>query len=377
VGFFSRLFGGRNGKDGSGPAARPAVIGVQMAQAHAAEQQRLAQGNVPPSPMPEGSYPRDTSELGLLRPREVDYDGAIAALARRYARADELTRADMRRAISMGEFYQLITFSKRSTVFALRERSEQRVRDGLAALAMIEVSRVDWRDIAATLGMLHDAANRVGARADVLLSEAGRLGEPEFAATTKTYITAGREGEDLFSAAGYRETVVDGQIGLVRRNFSKYEPSKDLIRPAVQVAELLAHDKYFPRGVTIADDPPKASLSGKDDARLTTAMSTIRAVASVHADLRPEAHPDAAKQRMWASLAETTNASAAESLAEISQIEGPLDCALLGAAEGNLFCLMVARSIYQGVDSFETRETLSRFSDGLHGILRDFAKAEI
>jgi hypothetical protein len=38
---------------------------------------------------------------------------------------------------------------------------------------------------------------------------------------------------------------------------------------------------------------------------------------------------------------------------------------MIGMADGRLFCLVVAESVQQGVEAFETAESLQRFEKGL------------
>jgi hypothetical protein len=121
------------------------VIGEQLAKAHAAEQQRL-KGNVGPSPMPVGKYDFWRGEQSLTNPVKNLLDSRLSDLCQNYRDSDVKTRAGIRAAIGLDEFYTLLTFSSRAAVFALRERSVNWIINGLTAIAMIESQRIDSRD---------------------------------------------------------------------------------------------------------------------------------------------------------------------------------------------------------------------------------------
>ncbi len=173
--------GNQNVPEGHDEAPGQVVLGEHIAKAADAEERRKAKGNMAKSPMPGEKYERQDDELGLLRPRQAPLDSELAGLAREFAKADAHSRTTIRGSISMDEFYTLLAFSQRAAVFALRERSIGRVTDGLTAVAMIEAERVDWRDILVTLSLLNHAAERIGADANRLFRDAGRLSEPDVA----------------------------------------------------------------------------------------------------------------------------------------------------------------------------------------------------
>jgi hypothetical protein len=54
---------------------------------------------------------------------------------------------------------------------------------------------------------------------------------------------------------------------------------------------------------------------------------------------------------------------------DISKKKKPSDYCMLGLTKGRLFCLVIARAFVTGVESFETPESLTRFSKGTVEIL--------
>ena len=85
-------------------------------------------------------------ELGLVRPKPDAYDAALAELSRRYAKSDAATRAAMR---TLDKTCKTSTPSSASA----SARPSKRIVDGLTAVAMVEVKRVDFRDVLMSLSL--------------------------------------------------------------------------------------------------------------------------------------------------------------------------------------------------------------------------------
>lgn len=350
-------------------AREPIVLGEQLAKAAAAEEKRKAKGRQEKSPLPGQKYELQDGELKLLRPRPAPLDAALAEVVHEFAKADEATRAKMRSVTSMDEFYTLLTFSRRAAVFSLRERTATCVIDGLAAIAMIEAERVDWRDILWALSLLNHAAERIGVDAGRLFHEAAQISEPKVAELIDGFTKRSPREKSLRSSWGYEEVKISGQVGLIGWGSRKYQPTRDLTAIAVEIADFVAKDKYRPESVELASDFPAVWLKSKGNSELEKVAQRVRACALISAQLRPKEHPHAEDQMFIIFLIETANEADVEALLKACQRVNPNDYALLGVAEQNLFCVVVARSVVVGVESFETSEAIRRFSFGLADIL--------
>jgi hypothetical protein len=75
-------------------------------------------------------------------------------------------------------------------------------------------------------------------------------------------------------------------------------------------------------------------------------------------------------------LVEMDDSRTAQQLLEMSKKKRPADYSMLAVSEGPLFCLVVGRSFEQGVASFETPETLQRFSPVLTEVLKRHSKKD-
>jgi len=69
-------------------------------------------------------------------------------------------------------------------------------------------------------------------------------------------------------------------------------------------------------------------------------------------------------------LQEMRTQAAAQQLLEIARKKKPASFCKVELAAGRLFCLIVARSWWEGVKSYETQESLARFSKPIGDILR-------
>jgi hypothetical protein len=99
------------------------VLGEQLAKAMEDEQQRKPRGGTGKSPMPNGEYDFWRGETYLINPAPSALDSTLRKLCQSFANGGAESRAKTRASINMDEFYTLLTFSKRASVFGIRERN--------------------------------------------------------------------------------------------------------------------------------------------------------------------------------------------------------------------------------------------------------------
>jgi hypothetical protein len=355
------------------------IIGEHLAKAEEAERQRKSRGDVAKSPMPDGKY--DSRDGNLINPAQGAFDSQLRQLCQSFANSDAEARAQIRASISMREFYTLLYFSSRAAVFGIRERSAAWLVDGLTALSMIELDRVDFRDVLSSVSLLHHSAVRIGQDATQLLRTAAALSEPKTAELINGFINRPPEYKILRDKWGYDEVETKDGIGFISWGFSDYNPTYDLKKIALDLADLIAADKYLPYP-QVATKLPDVWLKTKDSASLDKALQTARGGATINGSLRPNEYPEYQNQQFTIFLVEVAEESAAQTLLELSMKKKTTgnrtlgltaDYYMLGLAEGKLFCLVVARSVVLGGKSFETSDSLVRFSTGIAGILRRYA----
>ena len=177
--------------------SEPYVIGEQMALAQRAEQARLSNPTAGPSPLPANQhYDSSLGDLDLSDPPKHPLDDELSALFHRFAASDPAGRSRLRDSASMDDFYTLLSFSRRSAVFAMRDRKTEHVIDGLTAVAMIEQSRIDFRDALVALSLLHHAARAIGANVDDLFGKASSLAEPKMSELIQGFLKRSEDQRD-------------------------------------------------------------------------------------------------------------------------------------------------------------------------------------
>ena len=353
----------------------PFVLGQQLADAHDAETKwkELGGGS---SPLPETEYDFWRGDLSLIRPTPNDLDGEIRDVCRKYALLNADERSEIRHSIRMDQFYTLMNFAKRSAVFGLRDSNANLVFDGLIAVAMIEQDRVDFRDILMTLGIMHHAVNRAGGNADEMFRAAAKMAQPEVAKFFVNFTTQSRKYRGLRESWGYDEVETSDGVGFIGWGFRDYDPSVDLKSTIIDISQLIASDHYQPSQIQVATELPDFWLGGQKNPASKRAFSGIRGGASVSASLHPDKHDENESQQFAVFLVETANESDAQTLFQMAEAHKSTKHCKLALARSRLFCLVVARSFVVGVDSYETNESLMRFSDRLSAVLERHAKVD-
>jgi len=108
----------------------------------------------------------------------------------------------------------LIVFASRMASLAARERSVERVQDGVAALALVQ-GQVDLRNAIVHLSILYDAALRIGANADAIFRSFADASGPMI-----QYITAfpaRKTADKAISAMGF--SVIEEPEFTYRKNW--------------------------------------------------------------------------------------------------------------------------------------------------------------
>lgn len=354
----------------------PFVLGQQLADAHEAETRWKESGGGDSSPLPETEYDFWRGDLSLIRPAPNELDGKIRDVCRQYALSNADERSEIRHSISMDQFYTLIHFAKRSAVFGLREPNANLVSDGVTALAMIEEDRVDFRDILMCLGLLYHAANKVGGNADEMFRTAAKLAGSEVAGLFVNFTKQTPEYQSLRKSWGYNEVQTNDGVGFIGWGFADYDPSIDLKSTIIDISQLIASDNYQPSQIEVATELPVVWLAGQDSSTRKRVFSGIRGAATVSSRLHPEKHAEHNSQQFTVFLVETANESDAQTLFQMAEASKSARHCKLALARSRLFCLVVARSFVDGVDAYETNESLTRFSDGLGAVLQRHAVTE-
>jgi hypothetical protein len=363
-----RVSRGRVRQDG-GEDSDPVILGGELAAATEAERRRLAKARQGKSPMPDEEYDFERGEMSLLKPVLHPLDSKLASLCERFATSSDRRRAALRTAISMGEFYTLLEFARRAAVFAIREPQAAWAVNGLRAVTMVEAERVDWRDVVVALGLLHHAATRVGLDADQFFRDLSRLAEPGTAELMNGFSKRPARDKRL-QVWGFEEVTTSAGIGLIQGGFGRTKPTYDLITIACEIADHLAADRYRPSSFDFGPMMPRVWLESRDNKALERALEAFRTGVLIHAELRRTKGVKSGTQHLIAFVQEMRTEAAARQLLEIAREKKANTFSKVELAAERLFCLIIARSWWHGVPSYETQESLARFAGPIGEILK-------
>jgi hypothetical protein len=308
-----------------------------------------------------------------IAPHRLPLDNKLTEVCHRFAGSDAATRATMRTSATMDSFYTLLAFAKRSAVFALRDNQSSRINDGLTAIAVIELKRIDFRDVLVRLALLYNAAIKIGGNPDTLVRSAIALAEPNMSELMEGFINRSPNDKDLRNW-GYVVVETENGPGLVSSRYKPYAPTCQMDRIAFKLAQLIEADKYRAE-VELQSDLPRVWLSGVDDRMLARSLQLVVAGATVTGYLRPETLPhtpgDLVRQLLTLFLLELADQSTTESLEALARAKSTRknDFSMLAIRNDRLFCLVISRSVGLGKSPFETAASLGRFVPGIEGIL--------
>lgn len=349
------------GTDGAGDSIRrqdrePVTIGGQMAAARAAEARHQAMPRGP-SPLAGAAYDSTRGELSLLRFAPTAKDGLIDEFVDRFADSTGEERARQRSSLTMGDFYTVLNYARRTTVRALRSGDGGAARRGVAALALIDQDRIDWRDLAWQAALLSYAIHRTSGNVTEAFQTAASLADGETATLLSSHAD---QPVDSLGEWGFSEIQTSAGIGLIQNEGEPYRPGSDLVGIAEAVAAGLEDGTWWLGEPVIGSDLPAVWLGTGTPADLQPAVGSITGCVTLRGTPADEA-PGARAQSMLVFLAETADSRGAGTIAAAAGPGAGSSFAALGVAAGSLCAVVIARSFVQGTPSFETQASLERF----------------
>lgn len=335
------------------------VLGTGLAEAHEAERLRLAAGPAHPSPLAGKRYDPWAGEMRLSKIGRLPLDGEIARLAGSYREMDTVARRAFRLSLSLDDLYTLLWFAKRMAVFALRGGPD--LPDGLAAVSMIEPQRIDYRDLPWSLAGLEHASQRTSSDTTAAFMSAASLAETTVAEEIRRVANRRWRHMKLCDACMYAEVDTPDGIGLTEWWGGRYDPTIDVTAIALDIADDIERLGFQPQDPWLGADLPSVWL--EDSQTVRKALKSVRAVASMHADLRSDLDPGhslhgAPGQGAMAWVLELRDDVSSSALA--AAIRGP---ERRGVAVGPLFGLVVARSKSVGASQRQAEDRLDTMVD--------------
>jgi hypothetical protein len=341
------------------------LLGVQMASALAAEAQHRAAGHGP-SPLAGVEYQSSRGELDLFRFVPSAVDDTVFRFLKSCQGLGPGDRAAIRAALTMKDFYTLLTFARRRALSTLRENDAGLVTAGIDAVTMIDAERIDWRDAVVATALLTYAGGRTGMDVVPALTTAAAATEQGIAEILIQFVD---EPVDSLDDEGYRELSTGSGVVLVSDGGDPFAPTTDLVSAALSIADVFDGDVWRVSDVEVASDLPRGWLASGDQAVVDWALGSIVACVTVDGQLAATVSPEAAHQQLTVWLAECSDPHAAATIAAIAGPGRRASFEVLSVAVGRLCVVMISRSVMVGVEAYERAGSLERFRPRLSALL--------
>ncbi|MFI6540884.1 hypothetical protein ACIBHY_51100 [Nonomuraea sp. NPDC050547] len=163
--------------------------------------------------------------------------------------------------LSLDDFYVLITFARRCTLAAARTADPSHVRYAYAALATLDLKRVDWRDGTWAANLVTWAAQRLGLDAPALAATAAEHASPE---TGEVLVRSTTQHVDISADWGYLPWQTPGGLVLLSTEHEPYSPDADLAAVGIAMAVELENAGYLVGEVTVGSDLPAVWVDDRE-----------------------------------------------------------------------------------------------------------------
>jgi hypothetical protein len=132
-----------------------------------------------------------------------EQQGWVQFICDRYLRALPDERASIHSMVTPETSFLFFMYARTMAVEAVRERQEEKIFQGLIALA-VENRAFDWRDSMMVLVLLHHSAAKIGADASQLFQRASAISTPQTGEGFLQFSARAPENLDL-ARFGYQE----------------------------------------------------------------------------------------------------------------------------------------------------------------------------
>ena len=347
--YFTKLAKGRKSQ-------KTVVIGKQLADAMAAQGRHSEAMGDQRSPLASLSYSTKESRLWRWTDSPVDY--GIQAVVADFAELDEaVERNSLRDSLTLDDFYTLLTFARRCALASLRCGDAGRIETAFTGLAMIELKRIDWRDLLTASALVRYAGQSLGLPVASLLSRAAQMAEPQ---TAKALLGNRESRIDLAKSCGYREVSTAEGAALFETGYDHFAPKADLIRLAFESALALDVEGYEISSVEVARDLPLIWLSANEDSPIAKIVQEFSGCVSIGGLPRADPAPNASGQSLLVFVAEATSEENARAVAAAAEASSSPLRTQLGLASGQLCAVIIQWSWMADTPPLEDIRSLKR-----------------
>jgi hypothetical protein len=335
---FSKLFRGKVAARDKNDTGSSAVveIGTQMAQASAAQRRHEETHGAPNSGLNDLRY--SSIESRLWRWVDSPIDSRIESLVTDFAALGEAERNSVRNSLSMDDFYTLFTFARRRALAVLRGSEAPQIEPAFVSLAMINIERVDWRDLLMANSLVCYAGERIGAPVADLVSRTIQLSEQR---TAEALMRQRTTRIDLAQSCGYREVRTSEGVALFDTGYEHFSPQADLERVAFESAVAFENNGYEIEDISLASDLPLTWLDGSDGSTIARIARSLSGCVAIHGVPRADPAPQSSGQSLLVFLGEAASESDAGEIAAAAENASNSQKTELGLASRRIFAVIV------------------------------------
>lgn len=321
---------------GAGKSEGSFVIGTQMAGATAAERHHAARNDGRNSPLANLRY--STKETCLWRWTDSPVDDDILVEVATFAQLDEAGRSAVRNNLTMEDLYTLLTFARRCALAALRSGDPDRIEIAFTGLAMIELERIDWRDLSIASALVRYAGQSLRLPVASLVNRAVQMAEPQ---TARALSEDRGLRTNLAESCGYREVRTPEGVALFETGYEHFAPQADLVKMAFESAVALDADGYEISSVQVACDLPLTWLSTDEGSPISNMVKGFSGCVSIGGVPRADPAPESSGQSILVFVAEAASEEDARAIAAAADNPTIPDRTQLGSASGRLCAVII------------------------------------
>ena len=341
------------------------VLGSQMAQAMEAQKQHDSQRCVQQSPLADLRYSRE--ECRLWRWSESGVDISVEKIVIDFANSAPTQRNTMRDSMTMDDFYTLLTFARRCALSSLRTGEAYKIEMALTALAMIDLARVDWRDLLVASRLVRYAGQRLDAPPKDIVTRTAQMAEPK---TAESLLVDGTARINLSESCGYKEIVTSEGVALYQTGYKRFAPKANLAETAFAVAVALEDNDYEISDIEVASDIPMIWLDNHERSPIAKMVGNMSGCARIHGSPRSDTHPLSSGQFLLVFVAEASSEEDATEIAVVAQNSSNPESTQLGIASGKLCVVIIQGSCMTETLPMEDALSLERLRIVLERLLR-------
>lgn len=343
-------------KDNDGTrSSRVVVLGTQMTRASAAQRRHEETHGTPHSALVDLRY--SNVENRLWRWVDSPIDSRIEPVVANFALLGEADRNSVRDSLSMDDFYTLFAFARRRALAVLRGSEARLIEPAFVSIAMIDIERVDWRDLIMANSLVCYAGERIGAPVADLVSRTIQLAEPK---TAEALMGQRTTRIDLAESCGYREVRTSEGVALFNTGYERFSPQADLERIAFDSAVALENNGYEIEDISLASDLPLIWLNGRDGSAIAKMARGLSGCVAIPGAPRADPAPSSSGQSLLVFLGEAASERDAREIAVAAENASGPQGTELGLASGRICAVIIQHSWMADTPPMENVDSLER-----------------